>query len=285
MDIAAPSEPQGLIHSKVPWWAKIAAKIVLSRLGSFAFWQRLNLFRAGQMQDPDFASTVLNLHMQRAGITSLAGKTIVELGPGNGLLTGKLAGERGAEHTWLIDAEPLAKDFPLPPRTTYLWESPAGLSQIPDASVDFIFSHAVMEHVGKKDFALLVSETFRILKPNGVISHSIDFQDHLQYALNNLRFSERAWESRFMSRSGFYTNRITWPEMERIFTDSGFSVHPVSFLCWPQLPTPQNKLAEPYRSMKPDDLMVKGANIVLRSVGNSYRVSPSPRPRQRMSAP
>src|SRR6478609_222313 len=263
MEVAAPSSQASFVHSKIPWWAKIGAKVVLSRLGSFAFWQRLNLFRAGQMQNPDFASTVLNLHMQRAGITSLAGKTIVELGPGNGLLTGKLAADRGAEHTWLIDAEPLAKDLPLPPRTTYLWESPAGLAQIPDGSVDFLFSHAVMEHVGKKDFTLLVAETHRILKPGGVASHAIDFQDHLQYALNNLRFSERVWESRLMSRSGFYTNRITWPEMERIFADSGFSVHPVGFLRWPQLPTPQSKMAEPFRNMEPEDLMVKGANVVL----------------------
>jgi hypothetical protein len=26
--------------------------------------------------------------------------------------------------------------------------------------------------------------------------------------LNNLRFSERIWESEFMAKSGFYTNRI-----------------------------------------------------------------------------
>ena len=31
----------------------------------------------------------------------------------------------------------------------------------------------------------------RILKSNGLASHSIDFQDHLDYGLNNLRFSEK----------------------------------------------------------------------------------------------
>jgi ubiquinone/menaquinone biosynthesis C-methylase UbiE len=264
MEAIAPSEPQGFIHGKVPWWAKIAAKIVLSRLGSLAFWQQWNLFRAGQMQDQQFAEAVLNVHLQRAGIGSLANKTVLELGPGNGLLTGKLAAEMGASHTWLIDSEPLAKDQPLPPRTTYLWESPAGLAQIPDGSVDFLFSHAVLEHVSKRDFQFLLQETYRVLKPDGVASHGIDFQDHLQYALNNLRFSERVWESRFMSQSGFYTNRIPWPQMEKVFKDCGFSVQVINFLHWANLPTPQRKMAEPFCSMPADELMVKGANVVLR---------------------
>jgi SAM-dependent methyltransferase len=263
MEAMAPSEPQGFIHSKVPWWAKIAVKTVLSRAASFRFWQKANVFRAGQMQDRTFAESVFSVHLYRAGITDLAGKTVLELGPGNGLTTGELAAERGAEHTWLIDSEPLADGIPVPLRTTYLSNSPQSLLQVPDSSVDFLFSHAVLEHVSKKDFQFLIQQTFRVLKLGGAASHSIDFQDHLQYALNNLRFSERVWESSFMARSGFYTNRISWPEMEQIFVECGFRVQPVNFLHWPKLPTPQRKMAEPFRSMSPAKLMVKGANIVL----------------------
>src|SRR5262249_42877417 len=137
------------------------------------------------------------------------------------------------------------------------------LAQVPDQSVDFLFSHAVLEHVTKNQFRLLVQETQRILRPEGVASHVIDFRDHLQYALNNLRFSERAWEGRFMSCSGFYTNRIPWPEMKQIFEDNGFTVTAENLLYWPSLPTPQNRMAEPFRSMNPADLMVRGANVVL----------------------
>jgi trans-aconitate methyltransferase len=264
MEAVAPSEPQSFIHSRVPWWAKIAAKIVLSRANSFAFWQRFNLFRAGQMQNPNFAESVLNVHLQRAGVEGVKDATILELGPGNGLLTGKLAAERGAKHTWLVDSEPLAADAPLPERTTYLWNSPASLGQIPDSSIDFLFSHAVLEHVSLKDFHFLMQELYRVMAPDAVASHGIDFQDHLQYALNNLRFTERVWESRFMSRSGFYTNRIPWPRMKQIIEDCGFKVHVINFLYWPELPTSQSKMAEPFDGMRPDDLMVKAANIVLR---------------------
>jgi hypothetical protein len=52
--------------------------------------------------------------------------------------------------------------------------------------------------------------------------------------------------------------------MEKIFKDCGFSVQVINFLHWPSLPTPQRKMAEPFRSMPLNELTVKAANIVLR---------------------
>ena len=61
----------------------------------------------------------------------------------------------------------------------------------------------------------MVGEFRRIIVNNGKMSHNADLKDHLGgalnnlgSALNNLRFSDCLWESEFMVKSGFYTNRL-----------------------------------------------------------------------------
>lgn len=95
-------------------------------------------------------------------------------------------------------------------------------------SIDFIWSQAVLEHIRKSEFLDTMLELHRILRPNGVCSHVVDLKDHLGGALNNLRFSEKLWESNFMASSGFYTNRIRYSEMLDIFHQAGFSVEVVN---------------------------------------------------------
>jgi len=222
---------------------------------------------------------------------------VLELGPGNGLLTALYARSFGATRTWLIDAGPLAStdvrlfakaerllstlNLPVPDvgrapsieialgqlNTTYLTEGLTSLQTVPDEAVDYMFSNAVLEHIRLAEFAKTAKEMRRILKPSGVASHRIDFRDHLQNGLNNLRFREQIWESEFMARSGFYTNRLNWPAMEKLFQQARFSIEVRSIDTWPRgLPTPQRLMAQPFKSMRTDELMVMGAQIVLRPV-------------------
>src|SRR5262249_14278066 len=201
----------------------------------------------------------------------------------------------GAARTWLVDSEPLAsqdariftlaeqlleaRHLPLTGvggsftvqaaleqlNAVYLTEGLISLQRIPDKSVDFLFSNAVMEHIRLSDFETTGRKMRRVLKPHGLASHQIDFRDHLQNGLNNLRFSESIWESRFMSRSGFYTNRLSWPAMNEIFRRAGFHIELKSTDLWQNgLPTPQRRMARPFRNMAPEDLRVKGAHVVLR---------------------
>jgi SAM-dependent methyltransferase len=62
---------------------------------------------------------------------------------------------------------------------TYLTNGLRSYQDIPTASVDFIFSQAVLEHVRRDEFAQIAAEMRRILKPDGVASHQVDLQDHL----------------------------------------------------------------------------------------------------------
>jgi SAM-dependent methyltransferase len=288
-------DAQSAIKRALPWFVKIPAKIVLSRLPvSLRAWQKLNLFRAGAADSPVFHFGVFHCHLAGCGIEDLQEKKVLEIGPGNGLLTALFAHTLHAEHTWLVDQEKLAQNdwatfesaleylrrkglnpphisrnesLPRQLRYTYLTEGLNSLRQIPSSSIDFLFSQAVMEHVRLAEFDELAREMRRVLKPGGVASHWIDFRDHLQYALNNLRFSEKLWESRFMARSGFYTNRIPFPAMQQRFRDAGFEVRVVLEHRWPSgLPTSQSKMAPPYRGMSPDELMVQHAHVVLNPV-------------------
>jgi SAM-dependent methyltransferase len=246
----------------IPWYVKIPAKVVLSRLPvSGKAWQKLQLFRAGGMDNDEYARSIFYTHFDATGFSDLNNLTVLEIGPGNGLLTGKYANELGAAKTWLIDSEPIADVEPFP-NTVYLTEGLNSFREVPDASVDFLFSNAVLEHIRLKEFLPLVMEMKRVLKPEGVASHQIDFRDHLQYALNNLRFSERIWESDFMAKSGFYTNRIPWAKMQALLQED-FAVSIKHRNCWPKLPTAQNKMSSQFKAMPEQDLMTLDCHAIL----------------------
>jgi len=286
------------VKRRFPWFIKIPLKIVLSRLPfRLRSWQRVNLFRAGAMDSPAYAWDIFKKHYQAVSLADLRDANVLELGPGNSLLTALFAKCHGAAKTWLIDGEHLTSEdaslfaraeqmltelrVPVPGVGTassmdgvlnqlnsrYLTSGLASLQTVGDGTIDFLFSNAVLEHVRLADFAEIIKQTRRVLKPTGVASHVIDFRDHLQNALNNLRFSKRIWEADFMARSGFYTNRLTWPAMDRLFRENGFSVELRSFERWPDgLPTKQGRMAAPFKHMRPEELMISLAHVVLRPI-------------------
>jgi SAM-dependent methyltransferase len=251
------------VKSVIPWYVLIPAKVVLSRLPvGGKTWQRLNLFRAGVMDCDASARPIFDKHFNATGLHDLKGKTVLEIGPGNGLLTGKYAHELGAAKTWLIDSEPIAEIQQFP-NTEYLSEGLKSLHAVPSQSVDFLFSNAVLEHIRLKELPDTIAEMKRVLKPCGVASHQIDFRDHLQYALNNLRFSERVWESDFMAHSGFYTNRIPWAKM-RPLLEGHFAVSVIDKHTWPSLPTPREKMSAPFNTMPVQELLTLDCHAICR---------------------
>ena len=104
----------------------------------------------------------------------------------------------------------------------YLTDGTRSLEQLTSSSIDYCFSNAALEHISKCDFTKMADEFFRILKSDGVCLHRVDLKDHLGGGLNKLRFSEATWEGAFFRNSDFYTNRIRFGEMVRIFKQAGF---------------------------------------------------------------
>jgi len=44
----------------VPWWGKLAAKVIISRLPiGYKIWKALHVFECGQMDDPSYAYGVI----------------------------------------------------------------------------------------------------------------------------------------------------------------------------------------------------------------------------------
>ena len=284
--------PRGL---PIPWWAKIGAKIVLSRaMPSYRVRKALGLFLHGNLdhnvaQHHAFVQNVLEQH---ARVTGGKAKLLLELGPGNSLGTALFAAADGVERIWLADVGDFASDdmafyrrlaamVPAYPghqridftdraamlrslNATYLTDGTASLRDIPDGSLDLILSTAVLEHVGRADFPLLARETMRLLRSGGTAYHEVDLMDHLGGAQNNLRFSQATWESPLMAKSGFYTNRLRCREILQIMRDAGFEAALTRVARWGSLPTPRAALDRQFRDLPDDELLIANFGMLLR---------------------
>ena len=284
------------LKSLIPWQAKIAAKIVLSRLPvANALWHRMNLFSHGAMDKPDYALGVFQKHYEpasfgRKGMNFIA----LEIGPGDSAASAVIARAHGAKHCFLVDAGAYAtRDLKLYRSVAellsnrglaapdfddatsfdevleisggvYLTNGLVSLREVPSGSVDFIWSHAVLEHVRRDEFLPTMKELRRILRADGVCSHRVDLQDHLGGKLNNMRISSRLWEQEWMARSGFYTNRIRMRQMLELFGEAGFAVDVPWIGEWQHAPLARKSLAREFRHLGDADLLVYAFDALLR---------------------
>ncbi len=280
----------------IPWYLKIAAKMALSRLPlSYAFWQRLALFRHGEMDDPEVAIAMLQRVMKAAGLgPRLEGLSVLEIGPGDALSTAVVAQAFGARAVTLIDAGVFARQDIEPyialigalSEKGYDVRRLAGVSSVPELlercharyltaglesvaslepnSVDFVFSNAVLEHIRLDDFAPMCRALWRAMRSDAVAFHTVDLRDHLAYGLNNLRFSAETWEAPLFARSGFYTNRIRYSEMIRLFGEAGFHVEVLRKAAFDQVPIERRHLAPPFRGLSNEELRIADFDMLLR---------------------
>jgi SAM-dependent methyltransferase len=293
---ASPPAPGRQLRARseaMMWRLKILIKILLSRIPfGYWTWRRLGIFRHGDMHRDDYAFRVVMTHVDRVGRERLKGAVCLELGPGDSLASAVIARSLGARKVYLVDVGDFAdrnietyraiasglsrRGLPAPDLSkassfegmlsalgaVYLTEGLASLRQIENASVDFIWSHAVLEHIRLREIRPMFRELHRIMRRPGIMSHRIDFQDHLGGSLNNLRFSERVWESEFMVKSGFYTNRMRVSQMLGAMEEAGFETTAVELGEWDRLPLPRARLAPPFRGLADLDLLTKHVDVV-----------------------
>lgn len=280
----------------VPWWGRIAAKAILSRLPvDYNFWKRVHLFECGAMQEPSYAHGVFRKHFDAVQSQKTLKEFVgLELGPGDSLLSAMVARAYGASAYYLVDAGAFAQADVKRYRAmaefleakelstvevdngmsveailaasgaTYGTSGLSSLRAIPDGSVDFVWSHTVLQHIKRDEFLATMRELRRQLRDDGICSHWVDLQDCLGGALNNLRFSESVWESPFMAGSGFYTNRIRYSEMLGLFKEAGFNAEVITLKRWEGLPTARSKLSLAFRNLSNEDLCVRVFHVILR---------------------
>ena len=249
------------------------------------------------MDKPNYAYNVFKSHFDKVSFARQNGDFVVlEVGPGDSLFSVMIAHALGASYIYLIDVDDFA-DKDLRPYSNmakflkervgglvlprieeansindllkafngkYLTSGISSLRSIPDKSVDFIWSQAVLEHFRRSEFSDIIQELRRIIRDDGMASHCIDLRDHLGGALNNLRFSERLWESDFVAKSGFYTNRIRYSEMLRIFEREGFNAEPTIIETWDKLPISRAKLSHNFRCLSDENLQIAIFDVLLK---------------------
>jgi SAM-dependent methyltransferase len=287
------------LRELTPWYLRVAAKVVLSRIPvSYQAWRALRLFVHGGMTKPAYAYGVFRKHFDASAFPRKAGGFVaLEIGPGDSLLSAVIAAAFGAAKCYLVDTgnyaitdvapyqegARLLSSYGLEPpdlagahdlgdilrrcNAAYLVDGLASLRELPSHSIDFAWSQAVLEHVRRREFAAGVRELRRLLVTDGCVSHQVDLKDHLGGGLNNLRFPSRWWEAEWLARSGFYTNRIRFSEMMRVFAAEGFNVDSLVTRRFETLPLPRTSLAREFRNLSDEDLMVNEFHAVLRAPG------------------
>ena len=283
------------MHS-IPWQLKVAAKIVLARLPlSYHFWEKIGLFKHGGMERPEYALRIFRRHYDAAGLAGKAdGFVGLELGPGDSLCSALIAKTFGGSKTFLVDVESCATmDLGVyrrmeahlrqlgmyPPNldhcktmddvakacgAEYLTEGLDSLRKIPTGSVDFVWSNAVLPYVRRNQFVPILQELRRVQRQGGVASHAIPIKDIIGGKLNDLRFGRGIWESPLMANSRFYTNRLRYQELLRLFREAGFEPDVIRIGEWETLPTPRRKMAKEFATLPEEDLKVAEFDVLLR---------------------
>jgi len=244
------------------------------------------------MDDPAYAVELFEHHIAKAGFEPFPGFVGLELGPGDSLASAVIAKAFGSRSTYLVDVGAFAnggmrtyralgillRDRGLHPPDVesaasitdllrqsdgiYLTSGLSSLRTLPDQSVDFAWSHAVLEHVRRELFDETLRELRRVMRPGGASSHRIDLEDHLAESINHLRFSRRVWESWTFRNSGFYTNRLRRSEILKSAHSAGFDVD-MELHMWPSLPVDRSKLAPDFRMLPDEELRVRAIDLVL----------------------
>jgi SAM-dependent methyltransferase len=145
----------------------------------------------------------------------------------------------------------------------------AGDTGLDSESVDCITSTNTLEHIPETDIDRILRECHRLLKPNGLMSHRIDYQDHYAAvdpsisAYNFLSYSDRYWAA--FCPSMLYQNRLRHSDYLNHFRRTGFAIvrerrqegSDEDIAAITQLP-----LSTRFRQYRPEDLAVRAAVIV-----------------------
>ena len=285
--------------SKLPWWLKIAIKSVIDVLPvSYERVRKIVTGYGGEMTSLKYAEEIFEkfiVDYESIEPSTYRG-TLLELGPGGSLIGGVIGRGLGFERCILVDVGDFASRDPalyrplvdkLPPETREVYLNALektgdvvesfrqigidyrsmgleSLRDIPDSTVTFSFSNAVLEHVNVSQFAATVEELNRIHCPDSISSHQVDYKDHLDRSLHNLRFPRSFWEHRLFPNSGFYTNRMRHSDVRRAFVDGGFTVERESMVRWDELPLSRSSMAVEFQGYSDEDLLISGARLVCR---------------------
>lgn len=138
--------------------------------------------------------------------------------------------ERAGRSLRRIDSLPLRSFADLQERFGIDYRAPcdARNTGLAANSFDLITSTFTLEHIPRGDIAAILGECARLLAGDGVVSCSIDMNDHYAFddpsisVYNFLRYSERRW--RFINSPLHYQNRLRARDYRALFAEAGLSL-------------------------------------------------------------
>ncbi len=104
----------------------------------------------------------------------------------------------------------------------------AAAMPLEDHSIDVIVTTSVLEHIPLDACQVIIDECRRVMKPDGLMSHIIDYSDHYSHSdgnittYNYLQFGDAEW-SRY-NPSIHYQNRARTEEYRQLFRRAGFEI-------------------------------------------------------------
>ena len=98
----------------------------------------------------------------------------------------------------------------------------------PDA-IDFHTSFNVFEHIPRNVLLAILAEGNRIIRPNGLFVHRVDYSDHFSHSdtrispINFLQYSDAQWE-RYAGNRYMYMNRLRHDDFLALFESANHAV-------------------------------------------------------------
>ena len=105
----------------------------------------------------------------------------------------------------------------------------ATATDLPDSSIDIVYSYAVLEHVSEKVLNGITTESKRVLRTGGVAYHGIGLHDHyVRFSktisrVNFLKYPEWLWAF-WVKNKISYTNRLREQHFIDIFQQCGAQI-------------------------------------------------------------
>ncbi len=152
-------------------------------------------------------------------------------------------------------------------RVEYLYPRQSYDIPLADASLDYVFSNATLEHVA--DPLRTVEAIHRVLKRGGITAHQIDLRDHADFArpLEFLKVDAATWAKRYPNpeKNHLYMNRWRASDFRQAFEKTGLRVLVMKPSETLQVTEDMRQSLQPeFRKYDLDDLSVVGLLIVAR---------------------
>src|SRR6185437_2123864 len=130
----------------------------------------------------------------------------------------------------LVDALARSADLGAATGGVVIYQAPADAAgtDLPPDQIDCVFSNSVLEHVAPAAIDGIFREAMRILRPGGVMFHSVNCGDHYAYVdrqitqLNYLQYSDAQWKR--WDNAFLYQNRLRADAFVEYAEAAGFQI-------------------------------------------------------------